>query len=76
MRSKAFYAAIALCEYDVVTVVETWPVPSILETELTPTGWKVFRRNRYQSASVTGSGGSVFVLVRDDMLPALITLMS
>lgn len=75
MRSKIaeFYAAVAVCDYDVVVIVETWLIPSILDTKLTPTGWQAFRRDRHQSATATGLGGGVLILERDETLHALMT---
>lgn len=71
MRTKLaeFYAAISAGDFDVVVVVESWLVSSVLSSELVPSGWTVFRRDQYGDANVTRSGGGILILVRDELDP-------
>ena len=75
VRSKlpAIFAMTAVCDYDVIVVVETWLVPSIYDAELTPHGWLCFRKDRHDEADAVGVGGGVMILVRQDLCPTLIS---
>ena len=75
MRSKIsnFYAAVSVCDFDVIIVTETWLVPSILDSELIPRGWQIFRRDRHRDPDSSALGGGVLIMVRDSLLPSLVT---
>ena len=71
MRSKlpVFFSAVAASDYDVIVICETWLIPSIRDTELAPSGWTLFRRDRYNNSDATGFGGGVIVIVRNGLRP-------
>ena len=74
MRTKIgqFYAAVSSSDNDVIVVVEPWLVSSILNTELAPSGWSVFRRDRHGDADVSSLGGGVLILAREGHNPSLV----
>ena len=74
MRSKIsnFYAAVSVCDFDLIIVTETWLVPSIPDSELTPRGWQIFRRDRHRDPNSSALGGGVLIMVRDSLFPSLV----
>lgn len=69
-----FYAAIATCDYDVIVILETWLIKSILTSEFTPDGWTTFRRDRYGDLDVDTFGGGVMIMARTALNPTVISL--
>lgn len=71
MRTKLsqFYAAIANCDYDVIIVLESWLSSSILDAELTPSGWTCYRRDRHRHshAGHAPPGGGILIMVRSSL---------
>ena len=74
MRSKvaSFHAAVSVCEYEVIIITETWLVPSVLDSELTPRGWQIFRRDRHREPDSCALGGGVLIMVRDNLFPSMV----
>ena len=68
MSSKLleFYAAVSMNEYDAIVIVETWLNSSHLDAEVAPTGWSIFRKDRF------GRGGGVMILCKDHFRPTLV----
>lgn len=71
MRGKLsdFFASMSETEYDVVAITETWLLPEHKDSEIAPSGWSVFRRDRYFDGSSTERGGGVMIVVRDSLSP-------
>ena len=66
MRSKVAdsYEAVSSNDFDVIIIVESWLVTSVLSSELALSGWSVFRRDRYGDANVSHLGGGILILVQ------------
>ena len=58
-----FFTAVAVSDYVVTVICETFLIASIRDAELSPSGWMLFRRDRHNNSDATGIGGGVIVLV-------------
>lgn len=69
LRTKTtdFYRNIALCNYDIVIITETWLHPGILDSELTNARYDVFRQDRNLLLTKTTMGGGVMICARREL---------
>lgn len=67
LRSKThqFYNSKLNCDFEVVCATETNLIANIGNSELFPSNFTIFRRDRESSASLEKSGGGVFVAVKN-----------
>ena len=68
MRSKlaTFFASVAIfCiggDHGVIIITESWLVSSVLDSEITPPGWLLPRRDRHSEIDTSALGGGVFLI--------------
>lgn len=78
MRSslESFRNDVCSTDYDVIIITETWLQSQHLSTEIFPSGWTVFRKDRSTNTSINDClGGGVIIAVRDVLSCSEISLL-
>ena len=66
-KTNEIYNAVAACNYDVIAFTETWMSNSIIDSELFPPNFLLFRSDRKFEAVEASRGGGVCLAFGCDM---------
>lgn len=63
-KTKQFYLSCLSCDYDLISLTETWLKKSVFDCELFSSNYVVYRSDRSELNSLKGHGGGVLIAVK------------
>lgn len=78
MRSKlsSVYFLLQQSIYDIIVLSETWLSGDVLDTEVCPAEYNIYRADRNSSTSLKSRGGGVAIMVRSGLGSSIIPLQN